>query len=335
MRAVVVEGPGRFGIQDLAVPASAGRALVRVERGGICGTDLKILHGEVPAKVPVILGHEVVGRVEVPAPDPGAVPAGTRVVIDPSSSCGVCEVCRRDLPHLCPHGGLAGRDEDGGFAEFIAAADRRLHPVPEDMSAEDAVMLQVLSTCVHAQTRIHPEIGGTAVVVGLGVTGLLHVRLLAVSGIATIVAISRSAAKRSLALEFGATAVAAPADALALVASVTGGSGADIAVECVGKPESLIQATAAAAPGASVLIFGTISPVADGMPTYEWYHKELTLLNTRAARPRDFTAAISAVRAGLVSPGRLVTSRYPLEDIGAAVEAAGRPGEIKVTLGVD
>jgi threonine dehydrogenase-like Zn-dependent dehydrogenase len=335
MRAAVLDGPGQLGLVDRPEPPAAGRALIRVLAGGICGTDLKIVHGDVPARRPVILGHEVVGEVAVPAPDSAsgrAIPAGTRVVIDPSFSCGNCAVCLRDLPHLCPSGGLMGRDDDGGFAEVIAVPQARLHPLPAGMSASDAVMLQVLSTCVHAQTRIRPQLGQTAVVIGLGVTGLLQVGLLRARGITAIVGVSRSPAKRALAMELGAAAVAAPDGALALVADVTGGHGVDIAIECAGKTEALLQAMTAAGEGGTVLIFGTVTPSADGMPTYDWYRKELTLVNTRAARPRDFTAAISAVRDGLISPGQLVTASYPLAEIGAAIAAAGRPAEIKVML---
>ena len=227
-----------------------------------------------------------------------------------------------------------GRDDDGGFADLVMVPDTRLHVLPAEMPAADAVLLQVLSTCVHAQSLLRPQLGQTALVVGLGTAGLLHVQLLAARGVRTIVAVSRSAAKRALAAELGATSVAAPDDALAVVAEVTDGCGADIAIECAGQTEALVQAMTAAGYGASVLIFGTIAPAADGMPTYEWYRKELTLLNPRAARPRDFTAAISAVRDGLVRPARLVTSSYPLDEIEAAVAAAARPGEIKVMLTV-
>jgi threonine dehydrogenase-like Zn-dependent dehydrogenase len=331
MKAVVVDGPRRFSIQERAVPAAAGNALVRVSAGGICGTDLKVVNGEVPTRTPVILGHEIIGQVEVSAPGPGPQ-AGTRVVVDPSISCGQCRVCRRDLPQLCPNGGLMGRDADGGFAALIAVSAANLHPIPDSMPAADAVMLQVMSTCVHAQSRIGVGLGDTAVVVGLGVAGLLHVRMLAVRGISRIIGVSRSPAKRLLATELGATAVAAPAQALALVAEVTDGLGADVVVECAGQPETLVQATAVAGAGASLLMFGTIAGTADEMPTYEWYRKELTLVYTKAARPRDFAAAITLVRDGLVSPGRLVTSAYPVAEIGAAIAAAARSEEIKVML---
>lgn len=331
MTAVVVTGPGSFDLAERADPSPGGRALIRVEAGGICGTDLKIVKGEVPARTPVILGHEIIGRVEVAAPGPGPR-AGTRVVVDPSIACGQCRVCRRDLPQLCPNGGLMGRDADGGFADLIAVPAANLHPIPDSMPIADAVLLQVLSTCVHAQSRIAAGLGDTAVVVGLGVAGLLHVRLLAARGVTRIVGVSRSPAKRSIAMDLGATDVAAPAEAPGLVAEVTDGLGADVVVECAGQPGTLVQATAVAGLGASLLMFGTIAGTADGMPAYEWYRKELTLVNTRAARPRDFTAAITSVRDGLVSPGRLVTSVYPVAEVGEAIAAAARSEEIKVML---
>lgn len=331
MRAVVVTGPGQLHVTDRAEPAPGDHAIVAVQAGGICGTDLKIIRGEVPVRAPVILGHEVIGEIAVAAPG-SAMPAGTRVVVDPSVSCGTCAVCRRDLPQLCPHGDLMGRGSDGGFTGLIAVPGDRLHPIPGDMPITDAVMLQVLSTCVHAQTLIRPQLGETAVVVGLGVTGLLHVGLLRASGIRSIVGVSRSAARRALALQLGAAAVAPPAEALALVADVTAGAGTDIAIDCAGQAETLIQAMSAAGAGGRVLIFGTVTPSADGMPTYDWYRKELTLVNTRAARPRDFSTAIAAVRDGLISPGPLVTASYQLEAAAAAVAAASSPDEIKVML---
>jgi threonine dehydrogenase-like Zn-dependent dehydrogenase len=330
VKAAVLEGPGRLAVQERPGPLPAGDALVRVLAVGLCGTDLKIVRGELPARLPVILGHEVVGRVEIPAPG-SAIPAGCRVLVDPAVSCGVCEVCRRDLPHLCPNGGLMGRDFDGGLAELVAVPGQRLHPIPDGVSPADAMLLQVLSTCVHAQSQLHHRVGQSAVVVGLGAAGLLHVMLLAAAGLAPIIGISRSAAKRQLAVELGATSAAAPAEAPHLVSSLTGGRGADIAIECAGTAGTLRQAMHAAGAGGTVLIFGTAAS-ADDLPVYDWYFKELTLLNSRAARPRDLSAAIRAVCDGRLRPGRLITARYPLLDAAAALNAAAQPEHIKVVI---
>lgn len=332
MRAAVLTSPGRVEVTERDEPKpEQGQTLVALRAAGICGTDVKIIQGAVRARLPVVVGHELIGEVVQPA-DGSPLAAGTRVVADPSSSCGRCRVCRQDLPHLCPHGGLMGRDSDGVFADLVAIPDSRLHPLPAGMALEDAVLLQVLATCVHAQSRVTPRLGQTAVVTGLGTSGLLHVSLLRAAGIATIVAVSRSAAKRALAARLGASTVAAPADALAFIGEVTDGAGVDLAIDCGGHEKTLRQAMDAAGAGGTVLVFGTVTPAADGMPTYDWYRKELTLVNTRAARPRDFTAAISVVASGQVRPRDLITARYPLAAVRRAVGATGHADQVKVML---
>src|ERR1700730_9943711 len=99
MRAAVMDQPGVVTVRDVPLPAGAGLALVRVAQAGICGTDLKIAAGDIPVMVPRVIGHEMTGWVE----RPGArekVPAGTSVLVNPAVFCGVCDLCRRDLPQL-------------------------------------------------------------------------------------------------------------------------------------------------------------------------------------------------------------------------------------------
>jgi len=147
------------------------------------------------------------------------------------------------------------------------------------------------------------------VVVGLGVSGLLHLQLLRERGVGTLIGVTRSAAKRELALRLGADVVAAPGEADDAVAEATGGRGADVAVECVGTQETLAQAMHLAGAGGTVLVFGTTAPSADGLPTYQWYFRELTSLNPRAAR-------------------------FPLAEAGRALAACAEPGQLKVMLDV-
>ena len=329
MRAVVVAAPGAAEVRTVPDPRPGADAVVRVERAGLCGTDLKIVSGAVPVRTPRILGHEIIGRVAT-AGAGRQVPVGTRVVVDPSVSCGRCRTCRRDLPHLCPHGALLGRDVDGGCAGYVTVAEDRLHPVPDDVSDEAAVLLQVLATCVHAHERLPGFPGRTAVVIGLGVAGFLHLQLLRAQGVEQVVAVTRSAAKHELATRLGATVTVAPDDAEAAVADLTGGLGADVTVECAGTPHTLRQAMLLAGPGGTVLAFGT-TVEADGMPTYQWYYKELTILNPRAARPRDFDRAIGLARHRLrLAP--LVSAVYPLDDAVEALAACADPARLKVVI---
>jgi threonine dehydrogenase-like Zn-dependent dehydrogenase len=325
VRAAVLERAGTVTVRDVPRPEAAGRALVRVGQAGLCGTDVKIANGQIPVATPRVLGHEMTGWVAASE----RLPAGTPVLVNPASFCGYCDLCRRDLPHLCRRGGLLGRDTDGCFAEFVTVAEDCLHPLPAGLPG--AGLLQVLSTCVHAQSRL-PDVA-SAVVIGLGVAGLLHLQLLALRGVGTVVGVTRSAAKRDLALAMGATVAVPPGAAAAAVAEATDGRGAELAVECAGTPETLAQALALAGAGGTVLVFG-ITPAAAALPTYEWYVKELTIRSPRAARPRDCDAAVALAASGRLELAPLVTARFPLADAARALAACTAPGQLKVLLDV-
>lgn len=331
MRAAVIEQPGTVAVREVARPAADGCAMVRVTQAGLCGTDVKIAAGQIPVRTPRVMGHEMTGSVVEPGPR-GVVAAGTPVLVNPAGFCGHCDLCRRDLPQLCRNGALLGRDVDGCFAELVAVDEACLHPLPDGLPAADAGLLQVLSTCVHAQSGL--PAADSAVVIGLGVSGLLHLQLLRERGVSTLIGITRSAAKRELALRLGAGVVADPGGAGDAVAEATGGRGADVAVECVGSQETLAQAMRLAGAGGTVLAFGTTAPAADGLPTYQWYFKELTILSPRAARPRDCDAAIRLAASRRLALAPLVTARFPLEQAGRALAACGDPGQLKVMLDV-
>jgi 2-desacetyl-2-hydroxyethyl bacteriochlorophyllide A dehydrogenase len=338
MRAALLTAPERIEVGDTVDPVPAGprNALVRIESVGICGTDVSIYKGKIPVSFPRILGHELIGRVQQAAAQ-GEIAAGTRVLVNPSIACGRCPVCRADLEHLCPRGALIGRDVDGGFAELVAIDDDRLLPVPDTVPDDDAALLQVLGTCVHAQTSFQTFPGQTAVVIGLGVAGFLMVQLLRARGITTILGVTRSRDKDELARRFGATAVAAPDDAARVCRELSDGRGADVVIEAVGTLPTFTQAVELAALGGTVVLFGTIGRNAttqQALPFYDLYYKELTIRNPRAARHRDYQLATDLAAAGQVELAPLLTRRFPLEEAAEAVRATQQSANLKVTLNV-
>jgi L-iditol 2-dehydrogenase len=332
VKAVLLEAEHVVRVREVPEPEPGGRALVRVRRAGLCGTDVKIVSGAIPVRVPLVVGHEMVGIV-VAAGSRGLVPEGSRVLIDPGIACGHCELCRGDRGHLCRQGALMGRDVDGGFAELVAVDELQLHQVPTAIGDDAAALLQVLGTCLHAQTMLDAFPGQSAVVVGLGVTGLLHVQLLRARGVDTVVGVTRSAAKRELATRLGATAVAAPEQAADVVGEVTGGRGPDLVVEAAGTGATLAQAIELAGTGATVLVFGIVT-AAGRLPTYQLYYKELTVLHPRAARPRDYARAIQLAGAGALRLEPLLTATFPLEEAVSALDACRDPSQLKVALDV-
>lgn len=331
MRAVVVGDVDRVAVEDVTDPEPADAALVAPEIMGLCGTDLKIVSGAIPVSYPRVLGHEMVGRVVRPAAD-GRIAEGTRVLVDPAVSCGRCRLCLADRSHLCPSGALMGREIDGVFADLVAVDEAQLHPVPEHLSQQEAATLQVLGTCVHAQTLIDVFPGQSAAVIGLGVSGLLHVQLLRARGIDRVVGITRSAWKRRLAEELGATATAEPTAARAVIDEMTGGAGVDLVIESAGVGATFRQAVELAAIGGRLLIFGIISSPPDGLNWYELYYKELDVINARAARPRDYVSGVALAASGALRLAPLWTRGVAFDDAAAAFAMARSDDTLKVTL---
>ena len=304
---------------------------VRLERAGICGTDLKILDGAMPTHYPRILGHEVVGTVD--RTPPGArLSAGTRVLVNPSVNCDACYLCENDQTHLCRRGGLLGRDFDGVFAETIGVPERFLHVVPEEIVLDDTGLLQVLGTAVHSQQDVPVSSETLAVVVGLGVSGLLHLQLLNARGAGRVIGVTRSRRKLDLARSLGAHAVATPDEAVAVVTEISDGRGADLVVEAVGTEATVLQAIELCGYGGHVVVYGTVTGGGGTLPFYKLYLKELTLHFPRAARPADYNTAIGLAEQSRIELAPLITARFPLERAVAAFAAARSGDHLKVLL---
>ena len=331
MRAVVVGDVNHVTVSDVPAPTARDVALVAPEILGLCGTDLKIVSGAIPVSYPRVLGHEMVGRVVSSAVN-GRIAEGTRVLVDPAVSCGRCRLCLADRSHLCPSGALMGREVDGVFADLVAVDDARLHPVPEHLSLREAATLQVLGTCVHAQTLVDVFPGETAAVIGLGVSGLLHVQLLRARGVEHVIGITRSEWKRRLAEDLGATATAEPAAARALVDELTGGAGVDLVVESAGVGATFRQAVELAVIGGRLLVFGIVSSPPDGLDWYELYYKELDIVNARAARPRDYARGVDLAASGVLQLAPLWSRGVALDDAPDGFAMARSEGTLKVTL---
>jgi 2-desacetyl-2-hydroxyethyl bacteriochlorophyllide A dehydrogenase len=325
MKAMVLTAPGELVEGELAKPgAGAGQVLVHVTHSGICGTDYKIFNGSIPVAYPRVMGHEMVGEVA----DPGdtKLRPGDRVIVDPELYCGACFHCRIGKTHLCPNGSLLGRDANGGFAEFLGAPASQVFPLPPELDIRTAPMIQVLTTCLHAQRQVEIFPGEYVVVLGLGVTGQLHVQLAKARG-AKVIGVTRSADKRALAETLGAdVTIPGGDDAVAQVREATEGRGADVVIETTGVVSQLAAGINMARSGGRVLMFGIITAKEGALPFYDLYFKELSLINARVAKSEDYPGAISLVQRGLVKLEPLVSDVVPLGDLKAAIGLLGSDG---------
>ena len=154
MKAMVLRAPLELEAGEVsAPPPDTGDVLVRMTHSGICGTDFKIYSGAIPVSYPRVMGHEMAGEV-IDRGDARSFQVGDRVIIDPELYCGACFHCRIGQTHLCPKGILIGRDTNGGFAEYVAAPASQVFSLPDSIDSRTAPLIQVLTTCLHAQRQI-------------------------------------------------------------------------------------------------------------------------------------------------------------------------------------
>src|SRR5437660_11033108 len=323
MKGMVLRAPTDLVVDDVAVPAAdpARDVLVRVTHSGICGTDFKIYSGAIPVSYPRIMGHEMIG--EVVSAGNSAVSPGDRVIVDPELYCGACFHCRIGQTHLCPQGMLLGRDANGGFAEYVTAPASQVFALPQSIDSQTAPLIQVLTTCLHAQRQINIFPGETVAVLGLGVTGQLHVQLAKARG-ATVMGITRSGEKRELAVQLGADlAFPGGEEAIRKVREATGGRGADVVIECTGMLPVLADGIHMARSGGRLLLFGIITAKQGELPFYDLYFKELALINARVAKSEDYPNSIALVQRGMVRLEPLVSHVMPLGELKAAIGMLG------------
>jgi len=288
MKALVYHGPGSKAWED--VPDAAVQeptdVVVRIDTTTICGTDLHILHGDVPTvDAGRILGHEAVGTVTEVGPAVTSFAVGDRVLVPAITRCGRCAYCVKGMPSHCQTlggiGWILGHLIDGTQAEFarIPFADTSLYAVPENVSNEQAIFLaDSLPTGYEVGVLaggVRP--GHTVAVVGAGAVGLGSVLTTGLWGASKVIAIDSNKFRLETAIEFGATdTVEAGPNTVAEVLALTDGLGVDVSIEAVGYPQTLQTAAKLVRPGGTIANIG-VHGVPVELPMQEMWIQNVTL----------------------------------------------------------
>ncbi|HWC68050.1 MAG TPA: zinc-binding dehydrogenase [Acidimicrobiales bacterium] len=359
---------GPVTLDDVDPPDLPGESWVRLRPrlAGICGSDLSTVDGtasryfEPIVSFPFTPGHEVVADDDT----------GRRVVLEPVLGCvarhvePVCAACARGDLGNCQRlafGALAPGlqsgfccDTGGGWGTEMVAHPSQLHPVPEDVTDEAAVMIEPTACAIHGALRWPVREGDLVVVLGAGTLGLLTVaalRRLTPAGV--IVSAARYPHQRELARALGADRVCDPAELPRLIRRLAGSmaytgtaggdqltGGCDVVIDCVGSADTLQQSLAIVAPRGAVVVVGM--PAAVKLELTTLWHRETALVGAYAYgtetlpsgdRPRTFDLAFDLVRDAEL--GRLVSAMYPLDRFAEAIEHAanaGRRGAVKVVF---
>ena len=344
MRAVVYRGPGSKVWDEVADPEVIDDtdAIVRVDAVTICGTDLHILKGDVPAVTDGrILGHEAVGTVQEVGAGVKNVRPGDRVLVSCISACGRCSYCRQSAYGQCLGGGgwILGHRIDGTQADYVRVpfADTSTYLVPAGVRDEDVLMLaDILPTSYEVGVlngRVRP--GDTVAVVGAGPIGLSAMLSAQLFSPRHIVAVDLADRRLDAAKEFGAdvTVNNGREDTLARVLELTGGLGADVAIEAVGVPASFELCTSLVRAGGTVANIGVHGGPAT-LHLEELWIKNVTI-TTGLVDTYSTPVLLRLLTSGQVDAGRFVTHRFALGEFMQAYDVfanAADTGALKVVL---
>ncbi|MEO6317143.1 MAG: zinc-dependent alcohol dehydrogenase family protein [Acidimicrobiales bacterium] len=344
MRAVVYHGPGQKAWEDVPMPVIIDDtdAVIRVDATTICGTDLHILKGDVPAVTDGrILGHEAVGTVDSIGAGVKNVKVGDRVLVSCVTACGSCRYCREGAYGQCVGGGgwILGHKIDGTQAEYVRVpfADTSTYAIPAGVTDEQILMLADILPTGYEVGVLNGQVrpGDVVAVVGAGPIGLSAIMGARLFSPAHVIAIDLADTRLEAAKQFGAdiTINNSREDALAVVRELTGGLGADVAIEAVGVPATFELATQLARPGGHIANIGV-----HGQPV-TLHLEELWIRNvtitTGLVDTYSTPTLLKLAQGHQVDAERFVTHHFTLDQFDEAYDVFARPadtGALKVVL---
>jgi L-iditol 2-dehydrogenase len=318
-------------VEQVPVPEiGAGELLVQVKACGLCGSDL--MEWYVKEKAPIVLGHEPAGVVARVGQDVNAFSVGDRVFVHHHVPCFTCHYCLRGNYTLCATFKSTHLDP-GGFAEYIRVpalnVERDVLKLPAEMSFDEATMIEPVATCIRGIERVNMRTGDTVVVIGAGVTGLIHVQLARILGAGLIIATDFSEYRLNIARQLGADlAIDARKDVLAALEGANGGRKADAVIVTAGSIRAMQQGMELAGGGATVLFFAPSAPE-ETLPIrpYDLLFREITLVSSYSCCPPETRQALELIQLGRINVGKLITHHMTLAEVGDAIRLAVQAGE--------
>ncbi|HQK92455.1 MAG TPA: alcohol dehydrogenase catalytic domain-containing protein [Armatimonadota bacterium] len=301
-----------------------GEALVRVDVAGVCGTDLAIYSGDYPVPLPRVLGHEFVGTVEDVVGDSGHGWAGQRVVCEINDTCRSrgaepCPACAADMPTHCHRRVTLGIDGwEGAFATHVVAPVANLHAVPDAITSDAAVFVEPLAAAFQTFEMTPVAEGEWVVVLGAGRLGVLVCAAAAALG-ARVLAVARKPSSLDRARAMGADEACSAGEAAARIRQLTGGLMARLVVEATGTADGVSRALELVRPRGTVALKTTC-----GLPPPDLDLTRAVVNEIRFAGSRcgPFPKALDALATGAIPVESLVEARFPLGELGLALDAA-------------
>lgn len=345
MQAAVYHGPNDLRVESRPVPeVGPDEALLKVVSVGICGTDLRILHGghrmyaDGVQRVP---GHEVVGDIVAVGDNVKGVEAGARVFVSPNMGCGHCNQCVSGNNNCCADYDAIGITIDGAFAEYMripaaAIMQGNLIPLEPDTDPAAAALIEPLACVLRGQNAVNVHLGDVVLIVGAGPIGVMQIMLAKLRGAARVIVSEFMDTRLQQALAVGADVVVNPQneDLAEVVKRESGGQGADVIIVAAPAHAAQESALQLAAIGGRINLFGGLPK---DRPTINFdsnivHYKELYVTGTTACSTSDCRQAAAMVNSGRLDLSPIVSGRYPLDQAVQAFAQAEDRTSLKIVI---
>jgi len=328
---------GDLRLEELPLPStSSGELLVKVIASGICGSD--VMEWYRIKKAPLVLGHEITGEIVKVGCDVKSFSEGDRVFVSHHVPCNSCSYCLDGKYTVCDtlH---TTNFYPGGFTEYLRVpeinVDRGVFLLPEEISFEDGTFIEPLACVLHAQRMVNLRAGQSVLVIGSGISGLLHIRLARALGASRIFATDISDYRLEMAKRSGVDGpIHAEEDVPERLKQLNDGRLADLVIVCTGVPSVIEQALKSVDRGGTVLFFAPSKPdVCVPFPLNDFWRNEVTVTTSYAASPSDIMTSIKLLQSKRVEVSDLITHRLSLSEAGTGFRLVASGGEsVKVII---
>lgn len=315
MKACVVEKPGNVVVKDVPYPEPGpDEVTVKVEKVGICGTDIHIFKGEFISPYPIIPGHEFSGTIYELGSDVSDWQTGERVSADPSLFCGKCKYCLTNRGNQCENWGALGNTVDGSMAEFVRVPAQNLVKMPDPMSYAEGAFIEPMACVVHAMNRLQVQAGDRVLLFGAGAMGQQLVQAVSQTGASELSVVDLAQKKLDHALKKGATRGILSKEIDQVLTGKYDRS-FDIVIDATGIPAVIQQAFRYMGPTAKYLQFGvTPTDAKVEVNSFDLYNKDWTILGSMAIN-HTFLPAFEWIKSGRMDVNPLITRTIPLEEL--------------------
>ena len=324
-------------LEEMPVPQIGSKEiLVRVIASGICGSD--VMEWYRTKKAPLVLGHEIAGEIVSVGHDIKRYRKGDRVFVSHHVPCNTCHYCLNGHYSVCDT--LRSTNFDpGGFAEYVRIpeinVDRGIFVLPEEMTYEEGAFIEPLACCIRGQRRAQFRPGQSVLIIGSGISGLLHLKLARALGAGKIFTTDSNNDRLEYARQFGADGVIhADEDVPAQLRNINNNRLADLVIVCTAAQSAIAQAWHSADRGGTILLFAPTEPAVEvPFPFWDIWHDGIMVTTSYAGSPLDIEIAIDLIRSRRLHVTEMITHRLGLAETGKGFELVAEAKEcLKVII---